>query len=98
MWITRRYLVSKVMRIPLSHTQAPVLAIALFVRERSAAYSAEILNNFDISESTLRRRRPELRRLGIEFIPRGRGSFYTDPSITRHFPATYLLEGAMLED
>jgi hypothetical protein len=78
------------MRIPLSPTQAPALAIAVFVRERGAAYSAEILNGFDISESTLRRRRSELRRLGLEFIPRGRGSFYRDTGVTNHFPTTYL--------
>jgi len=78
------------MRIPLSPTQAPALAIALFVRERGAAYSAEILNAFDISESTLRRRRLQLRWLGIEFVQRGRGSFYSDSSLTRQFPTTCL--------
>jgi predicted DNA-binding transcriptional regulator YafY len=80
------------MRIPLSPTQAPALAIAVFVRERGAAYSAEILNAFDISESTLRRRRAELRRLGIEFVPRGRESIYYDSGITRHLPGTYPLK------
>jgi hypothetical protein len=74
------------MRIPLSPTQAPALAIALFVRERGAAYSAEILNAFDISESTLRRRRSQLRWLGIDFVPRGRGSFYSDSRLTGQFP------------
>jgi hypothetical protein len=80
----------EVMRIPLSPTQAPALAIAVFVRKRGAAYSAEILDSFDISESTLRRRRPELHRLGIEFVRRGRGSFYADSSLTRQFPTNYL--------
>jgi hypothetical protein len=78
------------MRIPLSPTQAPALAIAFFVRERGAAYSAEILNAFDISESTLRRRRSQLRCLGIDFVPRGRGSFYSDSRLTGQFPTTCL--------
>src|SRR5215211_5519432 len=68
------------MRIPLSPTQAPALAIAVFVRKRGAAYSAEVLNAFDITESTLRRRRPALRKMGIEFVRRDRGSYYTDPN------------------
>jgi hypothetical protein len=79
-----------VMRIPLSPTQAPALAIALLVRERGAAYSAEILNAFDISEPTPRRRRLKLRWLGIDFVPRGRGSFYSDSRLTRQFPTTWL--------
>ena len=78
------------MRIALSPTQAPALAIALFVRERGAAYSAEILNAFDLSESTLRRRRSQLRLLGIDFVPRGRGSFYSDSRLTGQFPTTSL--------
>jgi hypothetical protein len=82
--------VGGVVRIPLSPTQAPALAIALFVRERGAAYSAEILNAFDISESTLRRRRSQLRGLGIDFVPRGRGSFYTDARLTGQLPTTSL--------
>jgi hypothetical protein len=70
------------------------LAIAVFVRERGAAYSGEILNSFDISESTLRRRRPERLRLGIDFVERGRGSFYCDSRVTRYFPAIYPLQRA----
>jgi hypothetical protein len=31
---------------PSSPTKAPALAIAVFVRERGAAYSGEILNHF----------------------------------------------------
>jgi hypothetical protein len=70
------------------------LAIAAFVRERGAVYSGEILNHFDLTEQTLRRRRSELRRLGIKFVPRGRGSLYHDSSLTSHFPTTSLLKGA----
>jgi hypothetical protein len=78
------------MRILLSPTKAPALAIAVFVRERGAVYSGEILNHFDLTERTLRRRRSELRRLGIEFIPRGRGSLYHVSSLTGEFPSTCL--------
>jgi hypothetical protein len=81
------------MCIPLSPTKAPALAIAVLVRERGAAYSGEILNHFDLTEQTLRRRRSELRRLGIEFVRNGRGSVYLDSSLTSHFPATSLPKG-----
>jgi hypothetical protein len=90
------------MRIPLSPTKAPALAIAVFVRERGAAYSGEILNHFDLTEQTLRRRRSELGRLGIEFVRRGRGSLYHDSRLTHHFQATSLQTpgeaGRMRED
>lgn len=66
-------------------TRAPALAIAAFVRERGAAYSGEILDRFLISESSLRRRRPELRRLGLVFVENGRGSFYATAELTRHY-------------
>ena len=86
------------MRIPLSPTKAPALAIAVFVRERGAAYSGEILNHFDLSEPALRRRRPELRSLGIEFIRRGRGSLYHDSSLTGHFPTTFLPQRTFMRE
>jgi DeoR/GlpR family transcriptional regulator of sugar metabolism len=44
-------------------TRVPVLAIAAYVSENGVVYSAEILDRFQISSSTLRRRRHELRRL-----------------------------------
>src|SRR5204863_5453041 len=55
----------------------PALAIASYVRERhGAASSAEIMNEFQISPTTLRRRRPELARLGIVFVENGNRSLY----------------------
>jgi biotin operon repressor len=74
------------MRLPLLSTRVPPLAIATFVNERGAAYSGEILDEFLISESTLRKRRPELRRLGIHFVERGRGSFYAVAGLTSQLP------------
>jgi hypothetical protein len=73
-------------RLPLLSTRVPALAIAAFVDKRGAAYSGEILDEFLISHSTLRRRRPELRRLGIHFVERGRGSFYAPAAHVRHLP------------
>lgn len=64
------------MRLPTLDTRAPALAIALFIRRRGAAYSGELLDEFMLSESTLRRRRPELERLGVRFVENGRGSLY----------------------
>jgi hypothetical protein len=52
------------------------MAIAAFVRRRGAAHSGELLDEFLLSESTLRRRRPELERLGVRFVENGRGSLY----------------------
>jgi hypothetical protein len=55
---------------------------------RGAAYSGEILDEFGISESTLRRRRSELRALGIEFAENGRGSLYFTAELARQLPTT----------
>jgi hypothetical protein len=41
------------MWLPHEETKAHALAITAFVRERGAVYSAEILERFRISESTL---------------------------------------------
>jgi DNA-binding IclR family transcriptional regulator len=62
-------------------TRVPALAIAAYVSEHGAVYSAEILDRFQLSASTLRRRRPELHRLGLIFVERGRGSFYVAPQL-----------------
>jgi hypothetical protein len=71
--------------------RAPALAIAAFVRSRGAVYSGEILAAFGISESSLRRRRSTLRRLGIVFIENGSGSFYATDELARAAcPATSL--------
>jgi hypothetical protein len=64
------------------------LAIAAFVRENGAVYSSEILDRFFLSETTLRRRRPELARLGIVFIENGRGSLYTTADLARQLPSS----------
>lgn len=56
--------------------RAPASVIAVFILERGGASSAELLMMFRLSEQTLRRRRPELRRCGIEFVERGSGSYY----------------------
>jgi hypothetical protein len=77
------------MRIPLFATRVPALAIARFVNERGAAYSGEILDEFLISQSTLRRRRPELRRFGISFVERGRGSLYVAAGLAHQLPTNY---------
>jgi hypothetical protein len=74
------------MRILLSPTQALALAIAVFVRKRGAAYSAEILNAFDISESTLRRRGAALRQLGIEFARRAEARSTANRALPAYFP------------
>lgn len=67
---------SRMRYLTLTEGRAPALAIAGFVRENGAVYSSEILDRFFLSESTLRRRRPELARLGIRFLENGRGSLY----------------------
>ena len=53
-----------------------------------AAYSGEILDEFGISESTLRRRRSELPALGIEFAENGRGSLYFTAELACQLPTT----------
>jgi hypothetical protein len=75
-------------RIAYGLTRAPAVAIARCVRERGAVYSSEILFSFGISESTLRRRRPALRRLGITFIENGAGSIYATDELAREARAT----------
>jgi hypothetical protein len=80
----------------MDQSRAPALAIAAYVSERGAAYSGEILDRFLMSQSTLRRRRPELRRLGIVFVERGRGSFYVAPELADHLPTTWLPQHAVL--
>lgn len=74
--------------------RVPALAIASYVRRREgAATSAEILAHFGIGQSTLRRRRPALARLGIVFVEDGNRSFYATSELvhqlTSHVPATY---------
>jgi hypothetical protein len=78
------------MRLRLQESRAPALAIAAYVSERGAVHSGEILDRFLMSQSTLRRRRPDLGRLGIVFVERGRGSLYVAPALARYVPATYL--------
>jgi hypothetical protein len=70
--------------------RVPALAIAAFVRENGAVYSSEILDRFFLSESTLRRRRPELARLGIRFLENGRGSFYATAELSQQLPDSSL--------
>ena len=70
--------------------RVPALAIAAFVREHGAVYSSEILDRFFLSETTLRRRRPALARLGIRFLENGRGSIYATAELTDRLPASYL--------
>jgi hypothetical protein len=54
--------------------------------------AGEILDRFLMSQSTLRRRRPDLGRLGIVFVERGRGSLYVAPGLApllaSYLPAT----------
>ena len=63
--------------------RAPALAIAMFVCSRGAVYSGEIAAAFDISESSLKRRRPKLRQLGITFVQDGSGVFYASDELLR---------------
>jgi hypothetical protein len=69
--------------------RAPAVAIADFVRRRGAAYSTEILDAFGIGYSSLRRRRPTLRRLGIVFVENGAGSFYATEELARQLRSTF---------
>jgi hypothetical protein len=64
----------------------PAIAIAKWIERRGAASSSEILAGFRISQSTLRRRRAELRWLGIVFVERGHGSFYATEEVARQIP------------
>src|SRR5205814_4857485 len=64
----------------------PALAIAAYVADQGAVYSEELLEHFELSESSLRRRRPALRRLGIEFVRHGRWSFYATAETLARFP------------
>lgn len=67
--------------------RAPSIAIASFVRNREGvASSGEILDRFGLSQSTLRRRRPELARLGIVFISDGNRSMYATRELTHQLP------------
>jgi hypothetical protein len=68
----------------------PALAIAAFVERHDAVSSADLLLHFGIGESTLRRRRPALRRLGVEFVENGRWSFYARADLLARLPATRL--------
>lgn len=69
--------------------KTPALAIADFVQKSGGAvYSSEILGTFGISPSSLRRRRPALRRLGIVFVENGAGSFYAVDALAQQLPAT----------
>ena len=75
------------MRIAGLENRAHAHAIAAFVQRRGAAYSGELLDEFGISAQTLRRRRPELARLGVRFLPNGRGSVYmADAVLVDHLP------------
>jgi len=57
--------------------RAPAIAIAYYVAGRDGACSShEILEHFGMDRTTLRRRRPELRRLGITFVQNGAGGYY----------------------
>jgi hypothetical protein len=72
---------------------APAPAIARFILESGGASSSEILIRFAISETTLRRRRPAIRRYGIVFVERGSGSYYAPADLEQlpdHLPPTAL--------
>lgn len=70
--------------------RAPALAIASYVRNRDgAASSAEIFERFGIGHSVLKRRRPELRRLGIVFVEDGNRSFYATEALIHRLPSKY---------
>jgi hypothetical protein len=74
----------------MSGLATPALAIASYVRGRDGAVSsAEILERFWISQSTLRRRRPELARLGIVFVEDGNRSFYATRELIQQLPTNY---------
>jgi transposase-like protein len=63
--------------------RAPAIAIASFVAARGGASSHEILERFLMDTTTLRRRRRELRRLGIAFVENGSGSYYAPSELVR---------------
>jgi hypothetical protein len=79
---------SRMRGLTLTEGRVPALAIAAFVRENGAVYSGEILDRFFLSETTLRRRRPTLARLGIRFLENGRGSVYATAELARQLPST----------
>jgi hypothetical protein len=81
---------SRMRGLTLPEGRVPALAIAAFVRERGAVYSTEILDHFFLSETTLRRRRPALARLGIRFLKNGRGSVYATAELAEQLPDTSL--------
>jgi hypothetical protein len=59
--------------------KAPPADIAAWVRDHDGhATPAEIREQFDISEDTLKRRRDDLATLGIAYIGKGKGSRYED--------------------
>ncbi len=68
----------------------PALAIAEFVADHGPVYSEDLLAHFGLSETSLRRRRPALRRLGIEFVSHGRWSFYATAETLARFPSARL--------
>jgi hypothetical protein len=72
--------------------RAPALAIASYVLGREgAATSAEILDRFQLSHQTLRRRRrPELERLGIVFVENGNRSMYVAHELIDQVPTKCL--------
>ena len=80
----------------MSGLATPALAIASYVRSRDgAASSAEILEHFWISQSTLRRRRPELARLGIVFVEDGNRSLYATRELAHQVPTMYTPQDAV---
>jgi len=62
--------------------RAPAIAIASYVLTRNGASSQEILEHFQVERTTLRRRRAELRRLGVAFVENGAGSFYVPEGLS----------------
>ena len=78
----------------MSALAAPALAIANYVRNREGAVSsAEILERFWISQSTLKRRRPELARLGVVFVADGNRSFFAVRELVEQLPGNYQPHG-----
>lgn len=67
--------------------RAAALAIASDVCNRDgAASSHEILERFQIGQTTLRRRRSELARLGIVFVETGNRSLYATRELAHGLP------------
>jgi hypothetical protein len=75
------------MRHPTRQNRAHAHEIAVYMRSRGTVFSGEILDKFEMSHKTLRRRRPALERLGIRFVE-NRGSFYRTDPVTGHSPST----------